>query len=356
MNKHNIENKVPSEKWTQLKAVAWYKQQPWLVGCNYIPANAINQIEMWNEETFSPEVIDKELRWAHEAGFNTMRVFLHYLPWKVDKEGFYDRVDQFLDICEKNQISAMLIFFDDVWNPECHIGKQPEPTPHVHNSGWVQCPGQEILRDLDRHDILKPYVQETMERYKNDNRVLIWDIYNEPGNTHTYKDKRKPNKKDYTLILLKKSFEWAREVNPSQPITSGFWSSIYGRNLDKLNKIDEFCYKNSDILTFHYYSTASNTDKLCKILSEADRPSLCTEFLCRTNKSDLSDLLPVFKKYNIGTYNWGLVNGKSQTIYPHKSWDSTFVAPPKIWYHDVFHADGTPYDEKEIATLRELTN
>src|SRR5258705_8739230 len=91
---------APSRKWSQQKANLWYQKQPWLVGSNYIPATAINELEMWQADTFDPQRIDKELGWAGSIGMNTMRVFLHHLMWKQDPVGFQRRVNTFLNMCE----------------------------------------------------------------------------------------------------------------------------------------------------------------------------------------------------------------------------------------------------------------
>ena len=82
-----------TSRWTEEKARTWYEQQPWLVGSNYIPSDAINELEMWQASTFNPTQIDKELGWAEDMGMNTMRVFLHDLVWQEDPTGFKDRID-----------------------------------------------------------------------------------------------------------------------------------------------------------------------------------------------------------------------------------------------------------------------
>jgi len=131
-------------RWSQQRANEWFEKNGWMVGCNYIPATAINQIEMWQEETFDPFLIDKELGWAADLGFNTIRVFLHHLVWEQNHEAYLQRIDQFLTIAHKHGIRAMLVLFDSVWDPNPKLGKQPEPKLNVHNSGWVQCPGYEV--------------------------------------------------------------------------------------------------------------------------------------------------------------------------------------------------------------------
>ena len=349
-------------RWTEDEANKWYENLPLLVGANYVPACAINQLEMWQEDAFNPERIDFELGKAAEIGMNTMRVFLHDLAWKQDKEGFYSRVDQFLDIADRHKIKIMFVIFDGVWNPYPKVGKQPEPKPHVHNSGWVQSPGRVILEDPQKQDELKEYVQGIIGRYKNDSRVLIWDLFNEPDNASVgnfseegseYPEMSADKKLNTSLELLKKSFHWAREMNPSQPLTAGVWGNPTW--LKEPDKIEKYSLDNSDIISFHSYMGPQRTSEIVLGLKKYNRPLLCTEYMARTEGSTFESILPVFNEHKVAAYNWGLFNGKSQTIYPWISWKKKFTAEPDIWFHDVFRKDGTPYNEKETNLIKQIT-
>src|SRR5436309_12041435 len=105
-------------RWSEDDISEWYLKQPWLVGSNYIPSSAINQLEMWQANTFDPKRIDKELGWAESIGLNTMRVFLHDLPWQQDPAGFKKRIDIFLGIAAKHHIKPLFVLFDSVWDPD----------------------------------------------------------------------------------------------------------------------------------------------------------------------------------------------------------------------------------------------
>lgn len=349
-------------RWTMEEVNDWYQQSPFLVGGNYVPVSAINQLEMWQEDTFDPERIDFEFQKASEVGMNTMRVFLHDLAWKQDENGFFNRVDKFLELSDKHSIKIMFVLFDGVWNPYPKAGKQPEPVPHVHNSGWVQSPGREILQDSKKQDELKEYVQAVISRYKNDDRVLIWDMFNEPDNASVGNfggDSNVPEmpaeqKKARALELLKKSFAWAREVDPSQPLTVGVWGNPTW--LEEPDSIEKFSLENSDIISFHSYSGPEDTEKMVAGLKKYNRPLLCTEYMARGNNSTFEGILPIFHKNKVAAYHWGLFNGKTQTIYPWKSWKEKFTTEPDLWHHDVFRKDGTPYDIKEIELIKELTS
>lgn len=346
---------VNAQQWSVEKANKWYKKQGWLVGANYAPATAINQLEMWQADTFDPETIDRELGWAEELGFNTMRVFLHHLLWEQDQKGFISRVEKYMEIADKHGIKTMLVLLDDVWHPYPKLGKQPSPKPHVHNSGWVQSPGHEVLINKEKCAALEPYIKGVVSKFKNDKRVIIWDIYNEPGNTNgnSYGKMEPENKEKYSLALLKDVYKWVREINPSQPVCIDVWTSVH-KELNEMSAIDQFAFENSDIINFHSYSNAADTRKFVERLSSSKRPLICTEYMARGVASTFQEILPLFKEYNVAAYNWGFVSGKSQTIYPWDSWNKTYNSEPPLWFHDIFRKDGTPYLKEEVDFIKEI--
>jgi hypothetical protein len=349
---------APAGRWSESRAAEWYRGQPWLVGANYTPANAINQLEMWQADTFDPARIDRELGWAHAIGMNTMRVFLHDLLWQQDAAGFTKRIEQFLAIADKHHIKTMFVLFDSVWDPLPKLGKQHEPTPGVHNSGWVQGPGAQALQDTAQHARLEAYVKGVVGAFGKDRRVLAWDVWNEPDNTNgsSYKDKEPAGKEKLVLVLLPKVFAWARSVNPTQPLTSGVWRGDWSTD-EKMSETDRVQIANSDVITFHNYDDAPELEKRIGWLMRLKRPLLCTEYMARGNKSTFASALPVLEKHGIAAYNWGLVAGKTQTNLPWDSWKKPYVdREPEVWFHEVFRGDGTPYRADEVELLKRLTS
>ncbi|MEM1183761.1 MAG: sulfatase-like hydrolase/transferase [Planctomycetota bacterium] len=344
-------------RWTEAHAEAWYAEIDWPVGGNFVPSSAINQLEMWQASTFDPVTIDRELGWAARVGMNSMRVFLHDIAWRDDPEGFFARVDEYLEIADRHGIRTMLVLFDGVWNPSPKSGPQPVPTPRVHNSGWVQSPGAEILGDPSRHDELKPYVQSVIRRYADDERVLIWDLFNEPDNAQMGKFGDAALARDQKRVLagelLDKTFDWAREINPSQPLTSGVWDGADWLNSD--NPIDRISLSRSDVISFHVYDGPIRVQERIDQLESFGRPVMCTEYMARGANSTFENTLPKFARHRIGAYHWGLVSGRSQTIFPWNSWNRDYPADPDPWFHDVFRSDGTPYDQREVDLIRRLT-
>lgn len=326
-----------STQWTVEKANEWYAKQPWFVGCNFAPSTAINQLEMWQEESYDEATIIKELSLAKSLGFNIIRVYLHNLLWEADAEGFKKRIDHFLSLADGFGIKVLLVLFDDCWNHNANLGVQPAPKPGVHNSGWVAAPGRERILNKIGWDKLEAYTKDILTSFSGDERIVIWDLYNEPGNEGL---------KEQSMDLLQHVFHWAWDVRPTQPLTAGSW------NAEFVN-LNAFKRKHSDIITFHNYLDADTLEKEILELKQFGRPIICTEYMARTSKSFFETHLPVFRKYNVGAINWGLVAGKTNTIFPWGSPEGT--AEPEVWFHDIFRTDGTPYNEHEIKTIRKIT-
>lgn len=347
-----------TQRWSEEKAADWYKQQPWLVGSNFIPADAINELEMWQADTFDPQEIDRELGWAEGLGMNTMRVFLHDLLWQQDAAGFTKRLDQFLTICAKHHIRPMLVLFDSVWDPDPKLGPQHPPIPGVHNSGWMQSPGRKALEDPAQYPRLKAYVQGIVGKFANDPRILAWDVWNEPDNDNkpAYEKVELPNKADYVNKLLPQVFEWAREVHPVQPLTSGVWRGDYS-SLDKAIPTAKIQLEQSDVITFHSYDWPETFQERINWLRTYKRPVICTEYMARPAGSTFDTVLPIAMKERVGAINWGLVVGKTQTNLPWDSWKRPYVLEaPVAWFHEVFYQDGRPYRSREAEIIRNLTS
>lgn len=325
-----------SERWTEKQAQAWGEANPWFCGFNYIPANAINYTAMWDRTSFSPDVIDRELALAEQVGLNCARVVLQYAVYAENPKHFLKALDKFLDICDKHHIKAMPIFFDDCAfgvNTDPKTGVQPEPLDGWYAWAWSPSPGHTMVIDERMHPLLETYVKDVLSHFADDDRIMMWDLYNEPTN----------GPGDRSLPLLRNVVKWAREVQISQPITIGVWCGNEGLN--------RFSLDNSDIVTFHCYADPTHTRNTCRDLKKENRPVICTEWMNRPAKSTIPDVLPVFVEEGVGCMMWGLVNGKTQTDLPwgHRPEHGEYKGP---WQHDIFHGDFTPYDEAEIALLK----
>lgn len=346
-----------TSRWSEEKAKAWYDQQQWLVGSNYIPTNAINQLEMWQPETFDAAQIDKELGWAEDMGMNTMRVFLHDLVWQQNPAGFKLRINQFLEISSRHHVKPWFVLFDSCWDPNPNLGVQHPPIPGVHNSGWVQSPGAKALQDTAQEERLRAYVVGVVEGFAKDPRILGWDVWNEPSNTNggSYAKLEPRNKQELVEILLPKVFSWARQAHPSQPLTSGVWDIDFENGTPR-TKTQQIQLENSDVITFHNYGWPESFEREVVFLQKLNRPLICTEYMARGAGSTFDTVLPIAKKYQVGAINWGFVAGKTQTYYPWDSWRHPYIVDePTIWFHEVLHPDGNPYRSTEVKLIRELT-
>jgi hypothetical protein len=344
-------------RWTEARANAWYQQQPWLVGSNYIPATAINELEMWQADSFDPATIDKELGWAESLGMNTMRVFLHDLLWQQDAAGFQKRLDQFLTIAARHHIRPVFVLFDSCWDPYPRLGRQHPPIPGVHNSGWVQSPGAAALADAQQYPRLKAYVEGVVGAFARDPRILAWDLWNEPdnGNESSYGKVEIPHKTALVLALLPQVFAWAREANPTQPLTSGIWKGDWSSPA-ALAPMARVQLEQSDVISFHNYAWPEEFEARVVQLEQYHRPLICTEFMARPVGSTFDAILPLAKKHHVAAINWGFVEGKTQTYLPWDSWLRPYVnEQPPAWFHEVYRSDGKLYREREGEILRQMT-
>ena len=345
------------DQWTKAQANRWGTTQPWALGSNYTPATAINQLEMWQAETFDTATIDKELGWAEQLHMNTMRVFLHDMLWEQDAAGFKQRIDTFLAIAAKHHIKPVFVLFDSCWDPNPKLGPQRPPIPGVHNSGWVQGPGAARLADKSQYPKLEGYVKDIVGSFAKDDRILAWDVWNEPNNGGggggSYKET--PNKNKLVAVLLDQVFDWAQKQNPVQPLTSGVWTGDHWDQMATLDPIERIQVTRSDIITFHDYSWPETFAKRARQMLSYGRPVICTEYMARGNGSTFDGSLPIAKRLNIGMMNWGFVDGKTQTRFPWDSWKKPYTyEEPQIWFHEVLRADGTPYRVAETDLIKRL--
>ena len=348
-----------AQRWTVEQANKWYDQQPWLLGSNYIPANAINQLEMWQAETFDPQRIDLELGWAQSLGMNTMRVFLHNLLWEQDSKGFIRRVNTFLEIASRHGIKPVFVLFDSCWDPKPHLGPQHPPIPGVHNSGWVQSPSGADLGNSASYPKLQAYVEGIVGAFAQDDRIRAWDVWNEPDNhgPPEYAADEAQNKVEHVATLLPQVFAWARSRHPIQPLTSGVWNHDDWTPNATLTPVESIQLSQSDVISFHDYNWPEKLAARIAQLRQYGRPIICTEYMARGAGSTFDGSLPVGKRANVGMINWGFVVGKTQTNFPWDSWQRPYtLQPPTLWFHDIFYPDGKPYRAREVEILRTLSS
>lgn len=342
-------------RWNSAKARAWYAALPWHSGCNFAPSYAINQLEMWQAETFDLKAIDAELALAASVGMNAVRVYLHDLLWLQDAEGFMSRIEAFLQHADAHKIRTMFVLFDSCWDPDPELGPQRAPLPGVHNSGWVQAPGMKALVDPAQRQRLEHYVRGIVGRFADDARILAWDIWNEPDNgpdVALCDAEEWRVKGELVRPLMVDAFGWARASNPVQPLTSAIWIGDWSDHA-ALTPLQQAQVDNSDIITFHNYGDADDFGRRVEWLQAYGRPIMCTEYMARPAGSTFQAILPIAQAQRVSMFCWGLVRGKTQTHLPWANWISPLKDfPAEAWFHDIFDEDGSPHDVAEVAFLR----
>ena len=350
------------ERWTESAANAWWSERPWVCGFNFLPSSAVNILEMWRRETFDLETIERELGWAGEIGFNSVRVNLHYLVWKHDRDGLLERLDSLMGVADRHGMSTVPCLFDDCGfgGIEPLYGDQPEPVPGVHNSRAVASPGRAMLFDASERAGFEAYVRDLVRTFGADRRVLFWDLYNEPGNRMLFDATGfsvfEPDISDASLSLMRDSFAWSRAEAPAQPLSVAAWTTPLpgSKAAPYQTPIDQTALELSDIVTFHAYWDAEHVRGFIDHLSALNRPLLCTEWMARPIGSRIEDQLPLYRRRGVGCFQWGLVKGRSQTTLP---WPAALVrehgghADRSVWFHDILTADGTPYDRAETDLI-----
>lgn len=349
-------------QWTESQAQAWFQQHGWACGFNYLPRSAVNWTEMWQAETFDIATIDQELGWAHDYGYNALRTNLPFIVWEADRDGLLARIDTFLSVAAKHNIQVMLTLMDDCGfsGDEPYPGPQKPPRDGVHNSQAAASPGRAIVMDPAQWPRVEAYVRDVLTRFKDDDRITIWDLYNEPGNRGINLSPTESMEYDealetFALELMTATFGWAREVGPTQPLTVGAWHIDHEKYGTLEHPIDAAAMDLSDIITYHNYNTAARQLSVLESLTARNRPILCTEWLARHMDCVFSEQLPLFCAFAAGCYQWGLVQGRTQTWIPWTSVNKNHPDPQSLWFHDVLTPEGKPWCEQEMRLVKGLT-
>lgn len=350
------------ERWSKERIWEWYNSRPWFRGCNYMSADCANRVDQWQELGFEErfKTTEEELKLMQETGFNTVRLIPEYVVWKEEHDGFMERFERYISLCAKYGISCMIVLANDCMPPKTELWKKPYVGEQTYDWGYHggkkhsqhgmhEGPAPHFyLDDADTREDYFDFVRELVTTYKNDERICVWDVYNEPGNS---------KRKDITLPNLKKMFEIVREIDPIQPLTAGLFMMRSDESIP-LCEIEQFSAENSDIITYHFYRDYNAHVQVIKRLKKFGRPLMNTEWLGRCLHNDIFDLFPLFYLEKIGCYNWGFVAGKYQTYEPWEATWQKYALGKETnvdftkWFHDLYRPNHRPYDPKEIAVIK----
>jgi hypothetical protein len=260
-------------------------------------------------------------------------------------------------VCKRHKIRPIFVLLDSCWDPFPKTGRQLPPRSGIHNSRWLQSPGAAALADRAQEAHILEYIEDLILAFNTDERILAWDLWNEPDNTNTnnsYAPTEPANKVALVEALLPKIFSYARAGLPSQPLISGVWHGDWS-DPSKLSPIEKTQLDLSDLISFHNYGPPDEFEKRIQWLQQYHRPILCTEYMARPMGSTFQAILPVAKKYSVAAYNWGLVAGKTQTYLPWDSWQQPYVnRAPSLWFHEIFTTNGKPYSQEEVDFIRQI--
>ena len=352
------------QRWSKERIWEWYNNRPWMRGCNYMSASSANRVDTWQELGFEERMVEteRELALVRDTGFNTIRIIPEFVVWQKEHDGFMERFDRYLDLCWKYGISCMVVLANDCMPPKTERWKLPDIGPQTYD--WGYHGGKKHSQHgthtgpaphyyLDDPETAAEYfemVRELITKYKDDERICIWDLYNEPGNSQ---------RDGLTMPNLKKIFEIAREIDPIQPLTVAVWR-LRGEMKTPLSEVEQYALDNSDIISYHYYEGFLEHVKLIKRLKQEGRPIINTEWLGRCLHNNVFDVFPLFYLEKIGCYNWGFVAGKYQTYEPWEgTWDRYNSGEQRDvdftkWFHDLYRPNLRPYDPREIDLIKHL--
>ncbi len=343
------------EQWSREQAQAWYQQKGWLCGFNYLPSTAVNWTDIWQEETFDAATIERELGWAAEAGYNTLRINLPFIVWEHDRDGLMARIDRFLTIADGHGFSTMLTLMDDCGfsGDEPYLGPQKPPVPGKHNSQAAASPGRDKVCDPDCWPQIERYIRDVVRQFRDDKRVLLWDLYNEPGNRGIFATGTQEVQYDAKLEtcaheLMKLAFKWVREEDPTQPLTVCAWRLPPEEKGETFfqHPLDQTALALSDVVSFHAYTHTGRMTAIIQQLQKLGRPLFCTEWLARHVGSTIEEQLPLMYAAKVAPYQWGLV--RPFRVLPDWRLDDlmiSFSVPgggvgPHIDQYDVFIIQG----------------
>lgn len=348
-----------NRKWSAERAWKWYNSRPWIRGCNFMSSDCANRIDQWQEYGFEErfETACRELALAAETGFNSIRIVPEFYVWQQDRDGFMKRFERYIDAADKNGISSMIVLGNDCCPPKeealsrLHLGEQKVHWGYhggrkVSQHGTFDGAGYSVLDEPENEAQFCEFVRELVMTYRDDERVLIWDVFNEPGNA---------KRNNMSLPIMQKMISIIREIDPIQPITIGIWTYP-----TVLKEVEQIGLENSDILSFHNYGDYDSNVREIALLKKYGRPIVNTEWLNRCGGNTVEALFPLFYLEKIGCYNWGLVAGKYQTYEPHNAvWDEYKKNPESQrnfdftkWFHDLYRPSLNPYNPHEIELIK----
>ncbi|MBR6007662.1 MAG: cellulase family glycosylhydrolase [Clostridia bacterium] len=346
--------------WTNDQAWEWQKKVGWLRGCNFIGSDCCNRIDMWqsyNNEAHM-RTAERELALCRDIGFNTVRLIIEFDVWFQERARFMQILENYISLCARYGQKVMLVLANEA---QLCRGEEYVPKPlgeQVYALGYHQGrfpltdeqKALEPYHELERKQTRSKYLEmvgEIVGRYRADERVVCWNVYNEPGISIGM---------ERCLPIIRLMFDTVSELDPVQPLCSDVW---YWKDYDNLNPRDALSARLSDVISWHNYQPLDKFVTGYEQLRRLNKPILLTEWLHRIVHQNVRELYPLLYLERINCWCWGFVAGKTQTYEP---WDSLWERFDrengntdldfKLWQHDLFRPSLRPYDPAETETIK----
>lgn len=291
-----------------------------LRGANYVPSYARNDVQIWMD--YDAAVVDRELGYAERLKLNTVRVFLQVAVYEQDPQRFLDNFESFLSLCENHHIRMMPVIFDSCFGDFPDLGK-------YRDKDWMACPGQNRLGP-EHWPAMRKFVRDVVGEHKDDRRIVMWDVMNEPTCTSFYQ-KEEDKQRIHTFVW--QALDWVKAQKPSQPRTVGMmFSSELPLVQDKV-----------DVLAFHNYRRDLREDiqGVRAIARKLGKPAIINEVV--RNDQPAPYAMPILYEEKIGWCFWELMLGSTQ----FSRGDNPIQG--------VIYPDGTCRDANEIAAIMNIS-
>lgn len=349
------------EKWTCEQANAWYQKIGWLRGCNFIGSDCANRLDMWQKYDCEAKLAtaERELALCQKIGFNTVRLWANFDVYYAEPDSYMEIFERYIALCAKygQKVMVVLTHDEDLPRGEEFVPKQMGEQKYalgVHQGRFPTPP--EMKAKKTKHYMEYPQLREkflemvkrTVSKYARDERIICWNIYNEPG----------IGIQDRCVEILKALFEAVRAEDPIQPLCADLWGSIKDGVIP--SKGEKLALELSDIISFHSYQSYEKLVAEIRFLQRFNRPLFLTEWLHRINHNNVQEIYPLLYLANVSNYCWGFVVGKTQTHEPWTSlweqWDQGVGARYDFtkWQHDLFRPNLRPYDPNEIVLIEKF--
>lgn len=337
---------------------AWYEKLGWLRGCNFIGSDCANRLDIFQSYKAKEKLAtaERELALCQKIGFNTVRIWANFDVYYAKPDSYMEIFERYISLCAKygQKVMVVLTHEEDLPRGEKFIPKQMGEQKYAlgyHQGRFPLTEEQKAIpvRHYYEYPELKEtfleFIRKTVRKYKNDERIFCWNIYNEPN--INIGDKR-------AIDILKTLFEVVRAEEPIQPLTADIWQGINDGEI--VSEAGKVALELSDVISIHCYSRYEKLVELIRFFQKQNRPIFLTEWLNRIMHNNVAEIYPLLYITNVSNYCWGFVLGKTQTNEPWNimwDWEDPTLDFTK-WMHDLFRPNLRPYDPKEIALIEKF--